>query len=164
MRETWVWFLGWEDPLEKGKAPHSSILAWRIPWTLWSMGSQRVGHAWATFTFKHYLNLRHHYKNSRCHYRLSTTIMVSKWKPNRLSSLGNTLLSCLFHSSEDKKLQPQPDPRPLHNGSPQTVLWLMEKAPFCWEGRIQKFICKVPIWHSWPRIKSSNDLLEISNL
>ena len=34
MRETWVWSLGWEDPLEKGKATHSSILAWRIPWTI----------------------------------------------------------------------------------------------------------------------------------
>ena len=34
MRETWVWFLGQENPLEKEKAPHSSILAWRIPWTV----------------------------------------------------------------------------------------------------------------------------------
>ena len=34
MRETWVQPLSWEDPLEKGKATHSSILAWRIPWTL----------------------------------------------------------------------------------------------------------------------------------
>ena len=34
MRETWVQFLGWEDPLEKRKATHSSILAWRIPWTV----------------------------------------------------------------------------------------------------------------------------------
>ena len=34
MRETWVGSLGWEDPLEKGKATHSSILAWRIPWTV----------------------------------------------------------------------------------------------------------------------------------
>ena len=33
MWETWVQSLGWEDPLEKGKATHSSILAWRIPWT-----------------------------------------------------------------------------------------------------------------------------------
>ena len=32
MRETWVWSLGLEDPLEKGKATHSSILAWRMPW------------------------------------------------------------------------------------------------------------------------------------
>ena len=34
MRETWVRSLGWKDPLEKGKATHSSILAWRIPWTV----------------------------------------------------------------------------------------------------------------------------------
>ena len=34
MWETWVRFLGWEDPVEKGKATHSSILAWRIPWTV----------------------------------------------------------------------------------------------------------------------------------
>ena len=33
MWETWVQSLGWEDPLEKGNAPYSSILAWRIPWT-----------------------------------------------------------------------------------------------------------------------------------
>ena len=40
MQETWVPVLGWEDPLEKGKAAHSSILAWRIPWTVYSKGSQ----------------------------------------------------------------------------------------------------------------------------
>ena len=34
MQETWAQFLGWEDPLEKGKATHSNIMAWRIPWTL----------------------------------------------------------------------------------------------------------------------------------
>ena len=49
MRETWVGSLGWEDPLEKETAPHSSILAWKTPWTeklgsLQSMGWQRVGH------------------------------------------------------------------------------------------------------------------------
>ena len=38
MQETWVQSLGWEDLLEKEKATHSSILAWRIPWTVWSMG------------------------------------------------------------------------------------------------------------------------------
>ena len=51
MWETWVQSLGWEDPLEKGKGTHSSILAWRIPWTVLCMGSQRVGHDWATFIF-----------------------------------------------------------------------------------------------------------------
>ena len=44
MQETWVQSLGWEDPLEKGTATHSSILAWRFPWTTQSMGSQRVRH------------------------------------------------------------------------------------------------------------------------
>ena len=42
--ETWVQSLGWEDPLEKGMATDSSILAWRIPWTIESMGLQIVGH------------------------------------------------------------------------------------------------------------------------
>ena len=56
MHETLVWFLGWEDPLEKETATYSSILACRIPWTeelgrLQSMGSQRVRHNWTTFTF-----------------------------------------------------------------------------------------------------------------
>jgi len=49
MWEIWIWFLGWKDPLEEGVATHSSILAWRIPWTeetfgLQSMESQRDGH------------------------------------------------------------------------------------------------------------------------
>ena len=53
MLETWVRSLGWEDPLEKEMATHSSILAWRTPWMeetggLQSMGSQRVGHNWVT--------------------------------------------------------------------------------------------------------------------
>ena len=53
MRETWIWSLDWEDPLEEGKATHSSILAWRIPWTeepggLQSVGLQRVGYDWVT--------------------------------------------------------------------------------------------------------------------
>ena len=43
IQDTWVLSLGWEDPLEKEKATHSSILAWRIPWTMQSMRSQRVG-------------------------------------------------------------------------------------------------------------------------
>ena len=51
-QETWVWSLGQEDPMEKEIATHSSILAWRTPWTeepvrVQSMGSQRVRHEWA---------------------------------------------------------------------------------------------------------------------
>ena len=49
MQETWIQSLGWEDPLEKEMAAHSSSLAWKILWTeepgrLQSMGSQRAGH------------------------------------------------------------------------------------------------------------------------
>ena len=51
MQETWTQSLGWEDPLDKGMATHSSILAWRITWTVQSMGSQRVRHDWAPFPF-----------------------------------------------------------------------------------------------------------------
>ena len=54
MWETSVWSLGWEDPLEKGTATHSSILAWWIPWTVMSMGSQRIRHDWETFSFSLY--------------------------------------------------------------------------------------------------------------
>ena len=58
MRETRVQSLSWEDPLEKELATHSSILAWRIPWTedprgLESMGSQRFGHNWVTGTHRY---------------------------------------------------------------------------------------------------------------
>ena len=45
-QETWVRSLGWEDPLEEGKATRSSILAWRIPWTEESGGLQRVTKSW----------------------------------------------------------------------------------------------------------------------
>ena len=49
VQETWVQSLGWDDPLEKRMATHSSMLAWRIPWTeepgrLQSVGPQRVRH------------------------------------------------------------------------------------------------------------------------
>ena len=55
IHETWVRSLGWEDPLEKAMAIHSSTIAWKIPWTeepgrLQSIGLQRVGHDF-TFTF-----------------------------------------------------------------------------------------------------------------
>ena len=59
MQETLVWSLGWEDPLEKGKATHSSILAWRIiPWT------EKPGECdWATNTFTFFFS-KHMYQVS----------------------------------------------------------------------------------------------------
>ena len=61
-----VWSLGQEDPLKKEVTTHSSILAWRIPWTeepggLQSMGSQRVRHDWATNTFTHSISVETSY-------------------------------------------------------------------------------------------------------
>ena len=58
MWRAWVWSLTWVDPLEKGMATHTSVLAWRIPLTeepggLQSMESQRVGHHWVTNTHTH---------------------------------------------------------------------------------------------------------------
>ena len=55
MQEPWFWSLDGEDPLEKGMATQSRILAWRIPWTeesggLQSTGLQTVGHEWVTNT------------------------------------------------------------------------------------------------------------------
>ena len=71
MQEVRVWFLGFEDPLEKEMATHSSILAWRISWPkesgrLQYTGQQRIGHNWATntFTFQH----RHHFVDSLSHW------------------------------------------------------------------------------------------------
>ena len=63
MQETQVRSLGWEDPLEKEIATHSSILAQRIPWTeepggLQSMGLQRVRHDWVTHTWSLLMYLR----------------------------------------------------------------------------------------------------------
>ena len=77
MQETRVWFP--EVPLEKGMAIHSSILAWRIPWTekpggLQSVGSQRVGHDWATNTHAHI------YSMVLCLLHCSTdTCYMSEW-------------------------------------------------------------------------------------
>ena len=63
MQETRVESLGWEDPLEKEMATHSSILAWRIPWTeepsgLQSLESQRIRHDWVATTFTlHFIHI-----------------------------------------------------------------------------------------------------------
>ena len=62
MQETWVLSLDWEDPLEKDKVTHSSILAWRIPWTekpgrLQSTGSQRIRQDWLDKAVIHVISL-----------------------------------------------------------------------------------------------------------
>ena len=87
MWETQVRSLGQEDPLEKGMATHSSILAWRIPWTeepggLQSMGLRRAGHDWATNTFTLFQDQSQrkptsHYKSSQA--GLHTLFSLGSW-------------------------------------------------------------------------------------
>ena len=109
MQETWVQSLGWEDSLEKAMAPHYSTLAWKIPWTeepgrLQSMGSQRVGHDWATSlsfslsyltlspTFIHrtiYTNLQYRQFN-RIHRSMRYKNVLSQHKDFKLK------IKCLF--------------------------------------------------------------------
>ena len=86
---------GWEDPLEEGMATHSSILAWRIPWTeepggLWSMWSQRVGHDWVT---KH--------TGSVCLNNQLVIVLSRVWTPllHLLAEVYGCELVCTFKSS-----------------------------------------------------------------
>ena len=86
MRETKVWLLGREDPLEKGMATHPRILAWRIPWTeepseLQSVGSQRVWHDWAFFTNT---KTKPHQSSVPCSFHFST------WCAINLPNIFNT--------------------------------------------------------------------------
>ena len=82
MQEIQVWFLGQEDPLEKGTATHTSILAWEIPWTeepgrLQSMGSQKIRHDWATNT----LTNINHFRSLL--YNLTTILPDKNYKSHR---------------------------------------------------------------------------------
>ena len=91
MRETWVWSLGWEDPLEKGKAPHTNILAWRIPWTVESMESWRAGHNWAIYQKKKKKKeLRYLVEKNRFSYpymeKTTWYLLLFEWKMNTLFS------------------------------------------------------------------------------
>ena len=80
MQETWVWSLVWEDPLEKGKATHSSTLTWKIPWTVSPMGWQTVGHNWATFTsLTTYLTCMTSWKPYLQTVKLGIKVWIYKW-------------------------------------------------------------------------------------
>ena len=97
MQETWVWSLGWEDPLEKGMATHSSILAWRIPRTeehgrLQSVGLQRVGHYWDFHTHTYTQFWRPEVWNQFHWTKIKVTFLVE--------ARGEILFSCLFQLLE----------------------------------------------------------------
>ena len=94
MQETWVWSLGQEDSLKKKMATHSSILAWKIPWTeepdgLQSTGSQRVGHDWETSL---------HFTKSNDWYRVGKALgwWRQRLRHHTLWRLQGSIFSCLF--------------------------------------------------------------------
>ena len=96
MQETQVCSLGWDDPLEKEMATHSSILAWKIPWTedpggLQSMELQRVGRDWAT----EHVTMRHEL------FRVHNV----PWKKQQYLSIGGLLTERLIQSQCFKTTQ-----------------------------------------------------------
>ena len=116
MQETWVRSLGWEDPLEKEMATYSSILAWKIPWTvkpgrLQSMGSQRVRQQWATSLS---LSLTH----SSCSY-FGCSEQRGLWNipevnPGQSSYVAATALACWqrFPMRKEKRRWEEETPTP----------------------------------------------------
>ena len=90
MRETWDQSWGRKDPLEKRMATHSSILTWEIPWTeepcgLQSMGSQKIGHDWATNTFSFSNGCR---KKKEKHQCLKFQKLCVKWNLSQYKNAG----------------------------------------------------------------------------
>ena len=106
MQETQIQSLGWENSLEKGMATHSSILAWRIPWTeepggLQSMGLQRVRHSWTTntvFVYAQFLAVLI-IKGIYWLLKLESLNFRVDLVPNSHQSLLSPPLSCLPHGT-----------------------------------------------------------------
>ena len=96
MQETWVWSLGWEDPLEKGKATHSSTLAWRF-YGVYNPGGCRVWHHWATFTFTSDLSTWTGTMSSLSSTQASTVLALNHWPSYFPSFLLMDWLQKLFN-------------------------------------------------------------------
>ena len=89
MLETWVWFLGWEDPLEKEMEIHSSISAWKIPWTeepggLQSMGSQESDTTKRVNRYRAIYNLEWQKQISRRERKVIWRLMKEKEAPHTM--------------------------------------------------------------------------------
>ena len=107
MWETQVWALGWEDPLEKGMATHSSTLAWRIPWTE-ETGELHCGSISHTSTINTVLSTIHHGSNSAT----DSTSREEPWSRDQTwgltggyDSLSSSCNSFPFHSRKCTRIQ-----------------------------------------------------------
>ena len=129
MHETQVQSLGWEDPLEKGMATYSSILAWRIPWTeepgrLQSMASQRVGYDWAS---NNKLEGKRRDQKLKSHWaylvraRTTEETLLLLWKPLRQQGKRYPLPSCYPPYFTSASLWPNPTSWPSETMWPASV-------------------------------------------
>ena len=129
--ETWALSLVWEDPLEKRNAIHSSILAWRLPWTeepsgLQSRGSLRVGHHWVTNTLESSRELSKSSKSPRI--QPSTSESDLQRLNSDISILENWLLiftgeTQVRAAAPESQLRGSPSPQ-IHGGLAKSLcLW-----------------------------------------
>ena len=150
----WVQFLVREDPLAKGMTTHSSILAWRIPWTeetgsLHSIGLQRAGHNWITSTTRAFLF------SKLLYFVISTEIMLACLVTQSFLILAapwtvahQAPLSMVFSRQEYWSGLPFPPPEDLPdqglNPGLQCLLhWQVGSLPQCHLGRLTEIICWV---------------------
>ena len=148
MQETHIWSLGQEDPLEKGMATHSSILAWKVPWTeepgrLQSIGSQRVRHDWATntnFIIGHRIQTSlFQCKNNSFSFEFSSVqslshvrLFVTPWTTARQASLSITNSQSLPKPmSIESVIAIQPS-HPLSSPSPPALNLSQHQGLFKW--------------------------------
>ena len=143
MQKIQVRSLDQENPLEKGMAMYYSVLAWRIPWTeapggLQSMGSQRIGHGWATFTSLYYVSCSSHSKSLL--HQLTRVIHAN----NLESSEGRKKIKSIHHMLSCSVISDSLQPHGLY---PTRFL-----CPWDFPGRILEWVAiSFSNGSSWPR-------------
>ena len=149
--------LGWEDPQQEWKAPYSSILAWRIPWTVQSTGSQRVRHVGVTLT-----SLQHHAHQPlnawesifnrqwlcpasvQCSIQIRKSALLQPWQPiQRLYSAFPDSPSSIFflsgpRSSSGSQFHVAVTSLCLLPSGPALCWCLLASAPYCLQGKGQE--------------------------
>ena len=144
MWETWVLSLGWEDPLEKGKATHCSILAWRVPWTVYSPchkesdTTERLSlpHTLSCITLSGEISKSLPFPSRRFYPLLSVSFSVSP--------------TCIFQAI------------PRHGGKPLTTIrFLTFSIVFSWASLVAQTVKNLPtMWETWVRSVDGEDTLE----